>query len=123
MLAAPILESLGARQSVEELAAVADGLGGGERLASRVDGSMMVPRAMVEAVGSSRVEAGVTDAALEVEVEKPAVPEEQMALPETPKGMVRHDVQPRSPLVVPPAAVEEDEVEEIEREESRPQAI
>ena len=82
------------------------------------DGSATVPGATAEATGSSRVEAGVTDATPEAGAEKPAVPEEQMALPETPKGMVRHDVQPRSPLVVPPAAVEEDEVEEIEREES-----
>ena len=32
-------------------------------------------------------------------------------------------MRPPSPQVVPPATEEEDEVEEIEREESRPQAI
>ena len=32
-------------------------------------------------------------------------------------------MQPPSPKVAPPVAEEEDEVEEIEREESRPQAI
>ena len=37
--------------------------------------------------------------------------------------MVRHAVRPQSPLVVPPATAEEDEVEEIECEESRPQSI
>ncbi|XP_066310893.1 uncharacterized protein [Miscanthus floridulus] len=37
--------------------------------------------------------------------------------------MVEHAVQPSSPLVAPPDVEEEDEVEEIEREESRPQAI
>ena len=37
--------------------------------------------------------------------------------------MVGHAVRPLSPLVVPPAAEEEDEVEEIEHDESRPHAI
>ena len=37
--------------------------------------------------------------------------------------MVRHAVRPQSPLVVPPATAEEDEVEEIKRKESRPQAV
>ena len=35
-------------------------------------------------------------------------------------GMIGHAIWPRSPPVVPPATVEEDKVEEIEREESRP---
>ena len=51
------------------------------------------------------------------------VPEEQVALPKTSEGVVRHSVRPPSPQVAPPAAEEEDEVEEIEREESRSQAI
>ena len=46
------------------------------------------------------------------------MPEEQTVLPEASKGMVGHVVRPQSPLVVPPAVEEEDEVEEIEREES-----
>ena len=37
--------------------------------------------------------------------------------------MVGPTTQPWNPLVVPPATTEEDKVEEIEREESRPQAI
>ena len=45
------------------------------------------------------------------------VPEEQAALPKTTEGVVGHAVRPPSPQVVPPAA-EEDEVEEIECEES-----
>ena len=41
-----------------------------------------------------------------------------MSLLEMSKGMVGHAVWPPSPQVAPPAADEEDEVEEIEREES-----
>ena len=37
--------------------------------------------------------------------------------------MVGPTIRPPSPQVVPPAATEEDEVEEIERDEPRPQAI
>ena len=69
----------------------------------------MVPGATAEAAGSSGAEAGVIDAAPKAGVEKPIVLEEQTALLEAPKGMVGHDVQPRSPPVVPPAAAEEDE--------------
>ena len=72
---------------------------------------------------SSGVEAGATDAAPESRAEKPVVPEEQTALPEASEGVVGHAVRPSSPLVVPLAAEEEDEVEEIEREESRPQSV
>ena len=39
-------------------------------------------------------------------------------LPETSEGVVGRVVWPPSPLVAPPAAEEEDVVEEIEREES-----
>ena len=46
-----------------------------------------------------------------------------MALLETSEGMVGRAVRPPSPQVVPPAMEEEYEVEEIEREESRPQAV
>ena len=60
---------------------------------------------------------------LEYGAEKPVVLEEQAALPKTSEGMVGHAVRPPSPQVAPPAAEEEDEVEEIEREESRPQAV
>ena len=43
-------------------------------------------------------------------------------LPEASEGMVGHAMRPPSPLVAPPA-MKEDEVEEIEHEEARPQAI
>ena len=41
-----------------------------------------------------------------------------MVLPDVSKGVVRHAVWPPSPLAVPPTTEEEDEVEEIEHEES-----
>ena len=81
------------------------------------DGSAGVLRAMAVAAESSKMKDGVADDALESTMDKLVVPEEQTVLPKASKGMVRHAVQPPSPLVVPPA-VEEDEVEEIECEES-----
>ena len=97
MSVAPVPESPGAWQSVEELTAIADGLGGGERLASMADGSATVPRAMVEAAGSSEEEAKVADAALEARVEKPVVLEEQTVLLKVSKDVVGHVVRPWSP--------------------------
>ena len=44
-------------------------------------------------------------------------------LPEASEGVVEYAVRPPGSLVVPPAAEEEDEVEEIECEEARPQAV
>ena len=69
-----------------------------------------------------KAEARVANAVLESRAEKPVVLEEQTALPKASKGMVGHAMRPPSPLVVPLAA-KEDEVEEIECEEARPQAI
>ena len=119
----PVLKSPGARRPVEESTAAADELGGRERLASTADEPVVVPGATARATGSLEVEAGVADTMSESRAEKPVVPEEQTALPEASKGMVGQAVRPSSPLVVTPAVVKEDEVEEIEREESRPQAI
>ena len=116
----PILESLGARQSAEESAAAAIELGDGEQLALTADGSAMVPRATAETVGSSAANAGDVGATPESGTTKPVTPEEQTAPPEASQGVVGPAVRPRNPPVVPPAAEEEDEVEEIEREESRP---
>ena len=49
--------------------------------------------------------------------------DEQKTPLEASQGAVGPAVRPWSPSVVPPAMVEEDKVEEIEREESQPQAI
>ena len=100
-----------------------DGLGDEERLATTVDESAVMPKATARAVGSSEADAGVANAALESGMEKPVVPEEQAAFQKTPEGVVGHAVRPPSPQVAPPAAEEEDEVEEIESEEARPQAV
>ena len=86
-------------------------------MAPTVDGLAAV------ATRSSEVTPRDTDPALESMVEKLVVPEEQTTFPKVLKGVVRHDIWPPSPLVVPPATEEEDEMEEIEREESRPQAV
>ena len=118
----PILESSGARQPTEESTAPTGGLGDGERLAPMADESVAVPGATAEAAGSSGAEAGVSHATLESKAEELVVLGEQTVLPEVSENMVEPTIRPPSPTVVP-LAVEEDEVEEIEREESRPQAV
>ena len=50
-------------------------------------------------------------------VEKLSAPKEQTALPDASEGMVGPAIRPPSPQVVPSAAIEEDEVEEIVRDE------
>ena len=118
-----IPKSPSARQHAGEPVAAVGGLGGGEQLSSMVNKSATTPSAIAGTVGPSRVEVVVTNAAPESGAENLAVPKEQTALPEALKGMVGPAIRPPSPLVVPPAAAEEDEVEEIEHEEPRPQAI
>ena len=85
------------RWPTEESTAAADGLGGGERLAPTADESAVVLGATVGAAGSLEADAGVADAASESGVEKPVVPEEQAAFPETSEGMVGHVVRSLSP--------------------------
>jgi hypothetical protein len=75
------------------------------------------------ATESSKAGARAANVTLESRVGRPVVPEEQATLPEMSEGVVGHVVRPLSPQVAPLDAEEEDEVEEIEREESRPQAI
>ena len=77
----PILESSGARRSVEESAAATGGLGGGEQLVPMVDESVTVLGAMAEATGSSAVNAGDVDAAPESRAARPVTFEEQMVPP------------------------------------------
>ena len=74
-----------------------------------------MPEAMAGTAGSSGAEAGVASDVSEFGVVKLMASEGQMALPEASHGMVRPAVRPWSPLVVPRAMAEEDEVEEIER--------
>ena len=92
-------------------------------LAPTADGSAMMPRATVETAGSLAANAGYAGATPESGVAKPVGPEKQLAPPEASQGVVGPAVQPWSHPVVPTATVEEDEVEEIEHEESRPRTV
>ena len=87
-------------------------------MAPMADGSAAVPGETAVAAGSLKADAGITDATLKSIVDKLVVPEEQTAFPKASKSVVKHAIRPWSPPVVPLAAAEEDEVEEIEREES-----
>ena len=118
-----VLESPGARQFVKDSTTTADGVGGGERLATTVDDSTEMPGATARAAKSLEAGAGAIDVVPESGEQMPASSEEQTARPEMPQGAVGRSVRPPSPQGAPPAVEEEDEVEEIEREESRPQAV
>ena len=91
-------------------------------MALTMDESTVMPGATAGAAGSSEADARVVDATPKSGVEKLVVPEDQATFLETSKGVVGHAMRPPSPLVVPPTT-KEDEVEEIEHEEARPQAI
>jgi len=119
----PILESPGARQHAGEPIAAVGGLGGSEQLSSTVNESATAPSATAGTTGSSGVEAIVNNVTPESRAENLAVPKEQTTLLEASEGMVEPAIRPLSPQVGPPATAEEDEVEEIEREEPRPQAV
>ena len=82
MPADPVPESPGAQWLADGSTTAADELGGGERLATTMDGSAAANEEMAVATGSSEAEAGVTDATPESTTGKPVVLEEQMALPE-----------------------------------------
>ena len=88
-----------------------------------VANAMELPGVMARAAESSKAGAGATNVAPKSMAGRPAEPKEQAAVPETSEGVVERVVRPLSPQVVPPAAEEEDEVEEIVREESQPQAV
>ena len=116
----PIPESPSARQPEEESTAIASRLGGGEQLAPAADGLVTIPRETAGIAESLGADVGVADVALASGLEKPAMLEEQTALPEKLECMVGLAIQPPSPQVVPHAAAEVDEVEEIVRAEPQP---
>ena len=118
MLADPILESPGARWPTEESTTAADGVGGGERLATMVADAMETLGAIARAAKSLEVGARAANIAPESGAGRLVVSKEQATLPKMSKGMVGRAARPLSPYVVLPAMEEEDEVEEIEREES-----
>ena len=102
----PILESPCARQHAREPIAAPGGLGGSERLSTTVNELATAPSAMAESGA-----------------ENPAVLREPMALFDDSEGMVRAAIRQPSPQVVPPAVTEVVEVEEIVRDEPRPQSV
>ena len=102
----PILESPSAQEHAGEPIAAPSGLGGSKRLSTIANESATAPSAMAES-----------------RAENLAGPKEQTTLPDASEGMVGPAIRPPSPQVVPPAATEEDEVEEIVRDEPRPQSV
>ena len=121
---APMLGSPGARQPAEKSTTAAGGLGDGERSASVEDGSVTARKATVGTVGPSGAKTGATGIAPEYGSTELEAHEELMAPPEAVQGMVRPTVQPKSPLVVPPAGMEEEDVvEEIIHAELQTQSI
>ena len=90
MLVDPIPKSLVARLPTEESTIAAGGLDGGVRLASMVDGSVMVSEVTMKTAGSSGAEAGATDVTLAFGAEGPVVPVEQTVPPKASEGVVGH---------------------------------
>ena len=110
--------SPGARHPAEKLTTTAGELGDDERSASVEDGSVITREAMAGTAGPSRAETGVAGIAPEYGSTEPDACEELMAPPKVVQGMVRPAVQPKSPPVVLPAPMEEEDVvEEIIRAE------
>ena len=94
------------------------GLGDGERSASAKDGSATTREAMAGTAGHSGSETGATGIAPEHGSLGPEAREELTAPPEAVQDTVGPVVRPKSPPVVPPAAMEEEDVvEEIIRAE------
>ena len=120
----PMSGSLGARQPAEESTTTASGLGDGEWSASAEDGSTTTREAMAGTAGPLGSETGATGTALEYGSTEPVAREGPTAPPEAAQGMVGHAVRLKSPPVVPPAAVEEEDmVEEIIRAEPQTQSV
>ena len=103
---------------MEESTTIADGVRGGERLATTANDSTEMPGAMARAPESSEVGAGAANVMLESRTQRPVASEERTTCPEMLWGMVGHFVLPPSPQRAPPAVEEEDKVKEIGHEES-----
>ena len=94
-----ILESPSVWEHAGEPIAAPGGLDGRKRLPTMANESMTAPSVMVES-GAKKLSA----------------PKEQTAVPDTSEGVVGPAIRPPRPQVVPPAATEEDKVEEIVRD-------
>ena len=100
------------------------GLGDGEWSALAEDGLATTREAMVGTIGPSGSKTGAASAAPKCGSTEPEVREELTAQPEAAQGMVGPAVRPKSPPVVPPAAMEEEDVvEEIIRAEHQTQSV
>jgi len=109
---------------VEESTTAAGGLAHGERSVSAEDGSATIGEATVGTVGPMGAKARAASDAPEYGSMKPVACEELTAPPEASQGMVGPAVRPKSPSVVPPAAVEEEDmVEEIVHAEPQTQSV
>ena len=95
-----ILESSSVREHMGEPIASPSGLDSHERLPTMANESVTAP-----------------SAAVELGAEKLSAPKEQTAVPDASEGMVGPAIRPPSPQVVPPAATDDDEVEEIMHDE------
>ena len=120
----PMSGSSGARQPTEKSTTAVGGLGDGERSVSTEDGSVTTCEAMAGTVGPSGVETRAAGIALECGSTEPKAREELTAPPEAAQGMVGPTVRPKSPPVVSPATVEEEDVvEEIIHAEPETQTV
>ena len=120
MATAPIWESPSTRPIEDGPAAAASGPSDGESLAHATGASATVTEATTKNVGTLEAETAAIVDAPEAEDAAPSMAKEQPSPPAAMPGVVGAAVQPRSPLVVPQALVEEDEVVEIERAAPKP---
>ena len=109
---------------MKESRTVAGGLGDGERSASAEDGSVTTREATAGTAVPSGSETGAAGIAPEYGSTEPEAREELTAPPEAAQDTVGPTVRPKSPPVVPPAAMEEEDVvEEIIRVEPQTQSV
>ena len=102
----------------------AGGLGDDERSASAEDGSTTTREAMAGTAGPSGSKTRAAGIAPEHGSTEPEAREELTAPPEAAQGMVGPAIHPKSPSVVLPATVEEEDVvEEIIRAEPQTQSV
>ena len=122
--AGPVSGSPGAQQPTKESTTTAGGPGDGEGSASMEDGLVTTREAMASTAGHSGSEIGAAGIAPEHGSSGPEAREELTAPPEAAQDTVGPAVRPKSPPVVPPAAMEEEDVvEEIIRAEPQTQSV
>ena len=123
MPTAPVRESPSARRTEDGPAVAASGPGNGESLAHTTGMSATATKVTTEKVDTLEVETAAVVDAPEAKDATPSMAEEQPSPPAAMPGVVGAAVRPQSPLVVPQATAEEDEVVEIERATPKPQSV